>query len=166
MTLCSVETNKNPSQVQRLPRPPQQQGRCFFTQWRTLLMELLYVCKGNIFFGAKTRSSSWINSSYLFFCWLLLGHTPKAPAQTLQKHGEALQAELQCDPCEALHPSTISMMGRSKKNASRQYKRTVDRFGLKLNHGFVSIVMSCLVLFWTPAMWQCLVVMIVLSKCL
>ena len=60
---------------------------------------------------------------------------PQAPAQTLQKHGEALQAELQCDPHEALHPSTISMLGRSAKNASRQYKRTVKRFGFALSHG-------------------------------
>lgn len=63
----------------------------------------------------------------------LLAEPAEAPAQTLQAHGTALQNELQCDPCAALHPSTVTMLGRSIKNASRQYQRAAKRFGFSLN---------------------------------
>lgn len=62
----------------------------------------------------------------------------KAPAKALQAHGVALQAELRCDPHMALHASTVTMLGRSEKNASRQYQRAVKRFKFAMNLSLIN----------------------------
>ncbi len=68
--------------------------------------------------------------------WPILYH--KAPAKSLSSHGQALQAELRCDPGVALHPSTSCILKGGTKNSSRQYKRAVKRFGFSLSLGHAS----------------------------
>lgn len=62
----------------------------------------------------------------------------EAPAKSLSSAGQALQAELRCDPGVALHPSTSSILKGGTKNSARQYKRTVNRFGFALSLGHAS----------------------------
>lgn len=58
----------------------------------------------------------------------------KAPAKKLQEHGQALRLELQGSgaPSTVLHKSTRTVLKGHLKNASRQYKRLVVRFGFAL----------------------------------
>ena len=58
----------------------------------------------------------------------------KAPAKKLQEHGHALRLELQgsAAPATVLHKSTRTVLKGHLKNASRQYKRVVVRFGFAL----------------------------------
>lgn len=73
----------------------------------------------------------------------LVSKSAEATASTLQEHGVALQSELRCDPASALHPSTVSTLGRSKTNAARQYKRATKRFGFEMMLACVSGMLSC-----------------------
>ena len=61
---------------------------------------------------------------------------PKATASTLQEHWNALQEEMKGHSLSGLRPSTKSMMGHSKTNAARQYKRATRRFGLEMKLDF------------------------------
>ena len=58
----------------------------------------------------------------------------KAPAKKLQEHGHALRLELEgsAAPATVLHKSTRTVLKGHLKNASRQYKRVVARFGFAL----------------------------------
>lgn len=59
---------------------------------------------------------------------------PQAPAVSLAQHAEALREEL--DDREVFSNMSTSGLGCQPKNASRQYKRTVERFGLSVKLGF------------------------------
>lgn len=59
----------------------------------------------------------------------------KAPANSLAEHTEALREELQLQPEIQVSLSTTRVLGSNKKNAARQYKRAVHRFGFSLKLG-------------------------------
>ena len=64
-------------------------------------------------------------------------HHAKAPAVSLAEHTEALREDLRLHADMPVQLSTTGVLGTSKKNAARQYKRAVSRFGFALNLGFV-----------------------------
>lgn len=63
-------------------------------------------------------------------------HCAQAPAVSLAEHSEALREELGSG-MDRPQLST-DVLGCQRKNASRQYKRAVTRFGMELNLGFSS----------------------------
>lgn len=62
--------------------------------------------------------------------------------------GQALRAELRtCDVAAGLHPSTQRVLKGHVKNASRQYKRAVARFGMVLILGCYRLAEHVVLLF-------------------
>jgi len=62
----------------------------------------------------------------------------------LAEHTEALREDLRLHADVPVQLSTTGVLGTSKKNAARQYKRAVSRFGFALNLGFVFEHIFCL----------------------
>ena len=83
-------------------------------------------------------------------------HT-EATAKSLAEHNLALRQELQERP-ELRHHLSTRVLGCQERNASRQYKRAVRKFGFSLNlwNKFMKIIFSkvlCLIFVSSKAAW-------------
>lgn len=80
-------------------------------------------------------SCAWLKNTHpTAIAYLFEPVWSEAPAVSMARHADALQEEIGDDP-DRLQLST-NELGCQEKNASRQYKRTVAKYGFALKLGF------------------------------
>ena len=76
---------------------------------------------------------AWIGPLWIHPCFTQ-DAPPEAPAVSLVEHADAVREEL--NEAEDFPKLSTSVLGCQRKNASRSYKRIVNRFGYSLKLGF------------------------------